>query len=155
MDTAPPTVICPLPLTAAVQADCATTLPDLTSMMQFEDNCGILTTEQIPAPYSALNLGTIGVTFIVTDTSGNSANCTTPYTVTDKLTPTLTDCIAAVTLSVDSICENTVPNVMTNVLATDSCVSPVITQSPAVGQVLTIGSYVIGILFTANLSAYF
>src|SRR5438067_4896583 len=91
------------------------------------------------------------------DEAGNSATCTTTFTVTDTSVPTVS-CPAPTSASADGSCQAVVPNVLGGVTASDSCSGTngiTLVQSPAAGTLVGLGAHTITVTATdeANNSA--
>jgi hypothetical protein len=86
VDTTPPTIVCPDPLTL----DCATPV-DLRSRVTATDDSGDpVTIIQTPAPGTLLPVGTHTATFVGEDSAGNrSEPCSTTVTIVDNAPPTI------------------------------------------------------------------
>src|SRR5207247_3578178 len=87
------------------------------------DNCsgaGSITLAQSPTAGTMVGLGAHTITVTATDAAGNSASCTTSFTVTDITPPTVT-CPADTTASADTNCQAAVPNVLDGVSVSDNC----------------------------------
>src|SRR5207245_4635087 len=96
-DNTPPTVTCPAATTASADATCQGAVPNILSGVTVSDNCssaGSITLVQSPAAGTMVGLGAHAITATATDAAGNSASCTTSFTVTDNTPPTVT-CPAA------------------------------------------------------------
>lgn len=117
----PPEINCPANITQVI-SDCNTTLT-LTDPT-YSDNCSVkslawvmtgATTDSSPTTgintvgTHAFNIGTTVITYTITDTSGNTQNCTTDITLSDTTPPVLicplnisqevvSDCIASITV---------------------------------------------------------
>lgn len=137
VDTTPPALISGAPATNVVaNAGCQGVAPDMTGYVVAADGCGSgsLVITQLPAPGTLLNLGENLLTLTITDPSGNSTNSQTTVTVIDTTAPIVTTWPASRTLSVGAGCDIGVPNLTSEVVASDNC-SPAltITQVPAAG----------------------
>src|SRR5439155_5774104 len=88
-----------------------------------------------------------------TDEAGNSATCTTTFTVTDTSVPSVS-CPAPTSASADGSCQAAVPNVLGGVTASDSC-SPTngitLSQSPVGGTLVGLGAHTITVTSTLSL----
>ncbi|MBU0638315.1 MAG: HYR domain-containing protein [Planctomycetota bacterium] len=86
-DDTPPTIVCPENVTVDAGAGTCTAAPPDLGVPEVDDNCGIDTvTNDAPAIFA---VGTITVTWTVTDTGGNAATCEQLVTVRDVNAPTL------------------------------------------------------------------
>jgi uncharacterized repeat protein (TIGR01451 family) len=120
-DTQPPTITtCPAQVTVvADNGTCAATNINLGNLVA-TDNCGgaLAITNNAPASFP---VGTNTVTWMVTDTHGNSATCQQTVVVTDTQPPTITTCPAQVNVIADAgTCAATNVN-LGNLVATDNC----------------------------------
>src|SRR5439155_1640192 len=85
-----------------------------------------------------------------TDAAGNSASCTTSFTVTDSTPPTVT-CPAATSASAGADCQAAVPNILSGVTASDNCSSAgsiTLVQSPVAGTMVGLGAHTITVTAT-------
>src|SRR5207253_9885040 len=108
-DNPPPTVTCPAATSASADATCQAAVPNVLSGVTASDNCsssGSITLTQSPAAGTMVGLGAHTITVTATDAAGNSASCTTSFTVTDITPPTVT-CPADTTASADTNCQAT------------------------------------------------
>jgi uncharacterized delta-60 repeat protein len=155
-DSVPPTITtCPPGRSVPAGAMCQGTVPDVTPEVVASDNCtapASLVKTQSPAAGTVVPVGSHPITVTVTDGSGNSATCIVPFSVFQSSAPAITHCPVDRTLSVDSSCQATIPSVVGEVTATDSCTPSgqlVITQNPAAGTMLSNpGTYTITITVT-------
>src|SRR5438552_156970 len=109
-----------------------------------------LTLSHTPAAGMLLGLGTHTITVTATDPSGNSASCTTTFTVTDNTAPTVI-CSAVAGASADGNCQAAVPNVMSGVSVSDACSAAsaiTLSQSPAAGTLVGLGTHTITVSAT-------
>ncbi len=104
------------------------------------DNCGVASTVATPTDGSTFPVGTNTVTVVVTDIHGNKATNTFTVTVNDTHPPVVTAWPSDQTLDVGGQCNVAVPNLTTAVVATDNCVTVNITQNPAVGTLVSLGT---------------
>src|SRR5207248_10367277 len=91
-DSTPPTVTCPAAMSASAGANCQAAVPNILSGVTASDNCssaGSITLTQSPVAGTMVGLGAHTITVTATDVAGNSASCTTSFTVTGSATPTL------------------------------------------------------------------
>src|SRR6185436_8351183 len=115
------------------------------------DNCSAvsaITITQSPAAGTLVGLGTHSITVTATDAAGNSAECTTTFTVTDTTAPTIV-CPALPSASADANCQAAVPSVQASV--SDNCTAVgaiTITQSPAAGTLVGLGTHSITVTAT-------
>lgn len=82
------------------------------------------------------------VTLTASDNHGVSSSCTATVTVEDRTTPSITACASDKTLSANNNGQAAIPNLTTEVSATDGCTSSSvlsISQSPAAGTLVGLG----------------
>src|SRR5207253_2807520 len=112
------------------------------------DGCsaaGAITVTQSPEAGTLVGLGSHTITVTATDAAGNSATCTTIFTVTDTTAPTV-NCPAIPSASADGSCQAAVPNVLSGVSVSDGCSGAgaiTVTQSPMAGTLVDLGSHTI------------
>src|SRR6185503_19220618 len=115
------------------------------------DNCsaaGAITISQSPAAGTLVGLGTHTITVTATDAAGNSASCSTSFTVTDNTLPSVV-CPTVPDASADANCQAAVPTVAASV--SDNCTAAdaiTITQSPAAGTLVGLGTNTITVTAT-------
>src|SRR6266536_746811 len=153
IDTTPPTVTCPAASTANAGANCQAAVPNVLSGVTVSDNCtsaASITLSQSPTAGTMVGLGPHTITVTATDAAGNSASCTTSFTVIDNTAPTVT-CPAATSASAGANCQAAVPNVLSGVIVSDNCSSTsaiTLTQTPAAGTLVGQGTYTITVTAT-------
>src|SRR5439155_11668382 len=83
-DNTPPTVTCPAATSASAGANCQAAVPNVLSGVTVSDcsSAGSITLTQSPAAGTLVGTGTYTITVTATDAAGNSASCTTSFTVT-------------------------------------------------------------------------
>ncbi len=137
-DVTPPTVTCPGTQTENADANCEFTLPDYIGMATIADNCDVNpTVTQTPAAGTVITAGITTITITATDADGNTASCTFDVDVIDT-TPPVVNCPGNQTETPDANCEFTLVDYTGLVTITDNCdPNPGLTQSPAVGTVIT------------------
>jgi len=80
VDTTPPVLSCkPSPIMMPHSENCDGVIPDVLGTVS--DTCGTVTTVQIPAPGTVVDIGDTFVTLVATDDCGNSATCMVQVTV--------------------------------------------------------------------------
>jgi probable HAF family extracellular repeat protein len=147
VDTTPPTVSCPGAITVSAGANGGAAVPSLLSQVSASDNCtptASLLITQIPVAGTIVGLGQTPIAVTVRDAAGNSAVCNTMFTVIDTTPPVIVSVPGPTTVSANANCEGAVPNVVSQVVATDNCTPAnqlVITQSPAAGTLLGTGQH--------------
>src|SRR5207244_11599768 len=85
-DTGAPTVNCSAIPNASADGNCQAAVPNILSGMTVSDACSAasaITITQSPAAGTLVGLGAHTITVTATDAAGNSATCTTIFTVTD------------------------------------------------------------------------
>src|SRR5205814_63873 len=105
---------------------------------------------QSPTAGTMVGLGTHTITVTATDAAGNSATCTTTFTVSDNTAPTVV-CSPVPGASADANCQAAVPNVMGGVSVSDACSAPsaiILSQSPVAGTMVGVGTHTITVTAT-------
>jgi len=145
VDTTPPTGSCPASATAVADVNCQAPVPNLVPQVVASDNCtptGSLVIRQDPPAGTLVNSGSHPITLTVTDTSGNHSSCSVLFTVIDTTPPTIANVPGPMTLSAGANCQASVPNVLSNVVATDNCTPAnqlVLGQNPTAGTLVGAG----------------
>src|SRR5205814_650947 len=153
-DATLPTVSCPAPTSASAGANCQAAVPDVLSGVTVSDNCSAastITLSQSPAAGTLVGLGAHTITVTATDPAGNSATCTTSFTVTDNTAPTVV-CPADSGASADANCQAAVPDVLGGVTVSDNCTATgaiSLSQSPAAGTLVSVGTHTVTVTATA------
>src|SRR5439155_632370 len=83
-DTTAPNVSCSAVPGGSVNADCQAPVPNVLGAVSASDDCsapGAITLSQSPAAGTLVGLGTHTITVTASDEAGNSASCTTTFTV--------------------------------------------------------------------------
>src|SRR5438067_8681093 len=138
-DTSVPTVSCPAPTSASADGSCQAVVPNVLGGVTASDSCSGtngITLVQSPAAGTLVGLGAHTITVTATDEAGNSATCTTTFTVTDATVPTVS-CPTPTSASAADGCQADVPNVLGGVTASDNCSGTngiILSQSPAAGR---------------------
>src|SRR2546426_648531 len=152
-DSGVPIVNCsPVP-NASIDGNCQAAVPNVLSGVTVSDGCsaaGAITLSQSPAAGTLVGLGAHPITVTATDAAGNSATCTTTFTVTDSGVP-IVNCSPIPNASTDGNCQAAVPNVLSGVTVSDGCSGPsaiTLSQSPAAGTLLGIGTHTITVTAT-------
>src|SRR5207249_1030500 len=152
-DTKAPTVICSATQPASADDNCQAAVPNVMGGASVSDNCSApsaITLSQSPAPGTLVALGAHTITVTATDAAGNSASCTTTFTVTDSTAPTVI-CSAVPGASADGDCQAAVPDLMGGVSVSDGCSGTnaiTLSQSPAAGTMLGLGTHTITVTAT-------
>src|SRR5439155_313645 len=152
-DTSAPTVNCsPIP-NASADGNCQATVPNVLSGVTVSDSCSAtnaITLSQSPAAGTLVGLGAHTITVTATDEAGNSATCTTIFTVTDTTAPTV-NCSPIPNATSDGNCQAVVPDVLGGVTVSDSCSGTnaiALSQSPAAGTLVGLGAHTITVTAT-------
>ena len=111
------------------------------------DNCGVPSVVSTPPSGSTFGTGPNTVTTMATDTSGNRAT-NFMVTVIDTQAPVVTVLNPSLTLDVGGACNVAVPDMSTNITASDNCTSYTITQSPAAGTLISLGATNVAVVVT-------
>jgi beta-lactam-binding protein with PASTA domain len=150
-DVTAPTITCPANTNENADANCDVSLPDYTASATVADNCDASpVVTQSPAAGTILNgAGTIQtVTLTVTDASGNTADCTFDVTVVDATAPTIT-CPINQTGTADASCQFSLADYTGMATVADNCdAAPVVTQSPAAGTMVNMGTTIVTLTVT-------
>src|SRR5207237_344159 len=152
-DATVPTVSCPAPTSASAGVGCQAGVPNVLGGVTASDNCsgtnGIILS-QSPAAGTLVGSGAHTITVTATDEAGNSATCTTTFTVSDTSVPSVR-CPAPTSASADAGCEAAVPNVLGGVTASDNCSATngiTLSQSPVAGTQVGLGAHTITVTAT-------
>src|SRR5205814_2185600 len=89
-DTTVPTVSCPAPTSPSADGGCQAAVPNVLGGVTASDSCSAtngITLCQSPAAGTLVGLGAHTITVTATDAAGNSATCTTTFTVNDTTVP--------------------------------------------------------------------
>lgn len=128
-----PTILCPAPITLALDDDCEATIPDLAPFVTVADNCtpvDRLVFTQVPRAGTKVSSPRRFHGLVrVEDASGNTAICY-PEIVTVDVTPPSLSCPDALTVWADTNCQAAIPAVPVSV--SDGCgrVRPVLPPIP-------------------------
>jgi len=79
-----------MPASASADGRCQAAVPNILNRVTSSDACGVtnaITVIQSPAAGTVVGLGSHTITVTATDAAGNSATCTTIFTVTDTAAP--------------------------------------------------------------------
>ena len=145
-DTNAPVLIC----STNIVAECTSSNGAvITFTASATDTCsGSVTPVCVPVSGSTFAIGTNLVTCTANDGTGNTNACTFTVTVLDTTPPTIVTCATNRTLSASATCLVPLPDLTTEIAATDICGPVVITQSPAAGTMLSLGATLV--TFTAT-----
>lgn len=129
-----PEITCPSDQTETYNNLCQLAIPDYTALVTTTDNCDVSPAlTQSPAASSTITGSTL-VTMSVEDNAGNTNSCT--FTVSDSSPPFVT-CPSNQTVGSDINCQFTLPDYTLLSQSTDNCGSTTLTQSPAIGVVVS------------------
>src|SRR5207237_2017876 len=120
-DATAPSVSCTAPTSASAGTNCLAAVPDVLGGVTVSDSCSAssaITVTQSPAVGTLVGLGPHVITVTATDAAGNSATCTTSFTVTDDTAPTVI-CPAPTSASAGTNCLAAVPDVSGGVTVRD------------------------------------
>src|SRR5207249_11840078 len=90
MDTTAPVVTCPAVPDVSVEGNCQVALPNVLSGVTVSDGCtpaSAIRVSQSPSAGTLVGLGPHTITVTATDAAGNSASCTTTFTVKNGRAP--------------------------------------------------------------------
>ena len=122
---------------------CTVTLQDLTREVQFSDPGAVASVTQNPSAMTELGLGTNLVSFTVTDTNGQTFDCTSFVVVVDRTAPVIDLCPTNRSLSAGTNCHVTLPDFSAELVATEACSQVSVSQSPPPGTPVGLGQSVI------------
>lgn len=145
-DTLSPVILaCAPPQSAQANGNCAAAVPDFTASVVASDNCSPVTSlviTQTPVVGTLVPVGVTTVILTVSDALGNTATCTSTFSVTDSTAPVITNCADPQAAFAGMNCQSPVPDFTSGVIATDNCTSSsnlVITQTPGAGTMVSTG----------------
>jgi hypothetical protein len=143
--TAPIITTCATNMTLNANTNCLAAIPDLTTQVVASDSCSGVTITQSPVAGTMVGLGDTVVTITVSDVATNQATCQATITVIDVTAPIITTCATNMTLNTDTNCQAAIPDMTTQVVASDACSAVTITQSPVAGTLVGLGDTVVTI----------
>jgi hypothetical protein len=147
IDTSAPVILAGATnMTLRVSSNCAALLPDLRGQIVAQD-CSPFEISQNPVAGTELGVGTNLVTFTVTDTNGLSSGTTALVSVVDDTPPVFVLCATNRSLSADTNCLLTLPDLTGELSVTDACAFT-LSQDPLPGTGLSLGEHLI--TFTAS-----
>src|SRR5438046_1375959 len=138
IDSTSPGVRCSVFPTASADGSCQAPVPDVLASVTVSDSCSgpsAITLSQAPVAGTVVGLGAHVITVTATDAAGNSATCTTTFTVSDRSEPSVS-CSVIPAASADGSCQAPVPDVLASVTVSDSCSGTgaiTLSQNPAAG----------------------
>ncbi|GEQ85770.1 hypothetical protein ULMS_12780 [Patiriisocius marinistellae] len=141
IDDIAPVIICPLDQNESADTNCEFVVPDYTGFATTTDNCGVNSIIQTPVAGTIVSVGITNIELVVSDGT-NTENCQFILTVTDDTAPTLS-CPGNQTESAVANCEFIIPDYTPLVSATDNCGTVTVTQIPAAGTTVLVGTTII------------
>lgn len=142
VDNSNPIVSCPTLSDLPLNAICEASVPDITSLVTWSDNCytdpADMIFSQSPVAGTIVNSSQT-IDFTVTDPNGNSTTCSSTLTVIDNTPPSLA-CPPDVSISLSSSCSIAIDDYLDEVTVTENCFfnDPVIlNQIPLSGTIIT------------------
>jgi hypothetical protein len=143
VDVTPPVITtCATNRTIHAGANCQAAIPDLTPQVVASD-CDGVTITQLPVAGTPVGLGNTVVTLTVKDAANNQATCQATITVVDVTAPIITTCATNTTLNAGTNCQAAIPDLTTQVVASDTCGGVTITQSPVAGTLAGLGNHLV------------
>ncbi len=139
-DVTDPTISTVLDFDVDINAlNCDFTIPDYTGLVTTTDNCGTVTVTQSPIGTTLSNHNTTQIiTLTADDGNGNTTDTTFTITLKDVTDPAFTSSPTDSDVNVDALdCSFTIPDYAVSASATDNCGATTITQSPAVGTIVS------------------
>lgn len=130
---------------ASADGNCQAAVPAFTPASVTEASSYNVT--QSPTVGTLVGLGATPVTITVTDAAGNTATCSTSFTVSDTTPPSLT-CPSDSGASADSNCQAAVPDYAASATSSDNCSGVTVTQSPTAGTLVGLGPHVVTLTST-------
>ena len=137
IDLSAPDITCSGNVVIGVNALCEGVIENYSSNIVVSDNCSslsALTIIQSPPVGTAVFANT-QIEFTVTDEVGNSSSCNF-FAIVEDLTGPEVICPTSMSVSINSSCQYTVPDILAEVTGTDNCSlfeNMILTQNPAVG----------------------
>lgn len=148
-DTIPPVAICTDTVVYLNGAGTANITADLVDGGS-TDNDGILSRTTDITSVSCSDLGGVTVVLTVTDSSGNTATCSSSVGVFDNLPPSLS-CPGNTQQLLNTSCQFSLSNYTGSATVSDNCdVSPTVTQSPLAGTTISNAGTVTVVTLTAT-----
>jgi hypothetical protein len=146
--TAPVVVSFPTNTTLNANVSCQATIPDLASQVVANDSCSAVTVTQLPVAGASVGVGVYPVFITVSDAATNQTLCNATVTVVDITVPNISVCATNISISADTNCQATIPDLTSQIVANDSCGSVTISQSPLAGTIVGSGDHLV--TFTAT-----
>src|SRR5262249_3683312 len=150
VDGTPPVILSsPGLITLSADANCQAPVPDVLSQILATDNCtpaNQLVINQNPIAGTPLATAQSKIALADADAPGNTLFKNVPWAVADTIVRTILSSPAPITVSVTSNCQGSVPDVLSNIVATDNCTPAnqlTMTQNPAAGTLSPSGQSII------------
>ena len=150
VDTTPPVIVSvPGPITVSADTNCQAVVPSVLDGVVATDNCtpaNQLVINQSPTAGAVVGSGQYSIQVMVQDASGNTTMTNVSFNVVDTTAPTIVSLPGPITLTADANCQAQVPNILSQVVATDNCTPAnqlVLAQDPAAGTTVGSGQYTI------------
>ncbi len=143
-DYAPTIVSSPAPFTIVTDDNATAALPDVAKDVVAIDNVGVVSKTQSPAADTLRAPGVYEIIVTVSDAAGLATQVSVFVTVADNVAPVFTKAPSA--RSIRAATDQTslaLPDITSEAVATDNVGVAAITQSPAPGTILEMGSYII------------
>lgn len=153
IDNTSPSLTVPPNSSALADASCQAAIPDVVSGSTGTDNCGPVIITQSPVAGTMVGLGANFITVTATDGSGNQTDQTVTFTVIDTTPPSLAVPPNSSGFA-NASCQALIPNVVAGSTAADNCGPVTISQSPAAGTVVSLGTHVITVTATDGAGNY-
>ncbi len=135
-DVTPPVfTVCPANQDVDFSATCDFDLVDYITLATATDDCSTPTITQSPVAGTTI-LTTTTVILTATDVAGNTTSCAFDVIPTDNIPPTIA-CPANQTVDFSATCDYTLVDFTSLASVTDNCGSFTVSQSPAIGTVIT------------------
>ena len=144
IDNQPPVfAVCPTnPIVVPMTQPCKLIVPSIATITT--DNCSInITKTQVPAAntiLSAVHNQSFTVVITAKDAAGNTSTCTRTLTASDQTKPTITTCPANRTVALNGSCQLQVPDMRSQLVATDCTLPITVSQYPAQLTLLASGN---------------
>ncbi len=140
-DTVSPVINCSNNFTIYADATCNYSIPNITSIVSYSDNCSSVANITVSqSPLAGTNVSSNGfITLTVTDESMNTSTCNYPYTISDTTNPVLI-CTTPVSEYLNSSCFATISDYSSVQTTTDNCTVNgffTYTQNPPAGTMLS------------------
>ncbi len=135
VDNQAPSITCLGDISADIGSACEYIIPNFMSNVEVDDNCGLTSISQFPAPGTPISeSGFYEITLTATDAVGLTATCSFNLELSD-LTPPDMNCTDDTYFYVDAACEYLIPDLTLSLTYQDNCPSSlVLTQVPPAGS---------------------